>query len=187
MTPNLDHPAIATLKEHFAERGLQATEFRGQTTVVVPKEHLHDLLALLRSEEGGGYDFLSDIVGIDYLGYPESRLGGPSGRFGVVWNLTSTSTDRRLFVKVLLDPTLDTKGTDDDPALHLPTSTDIWPGAEWLEREIYDMFGIRFDGHPDHRRILMWEAYPTHPLRKDYPVKGAGERETLKVVERDSA
>ena len=69
----------------------------------------------------------------------------------------------------------------------LPTVTDLWPGAEWMEREVYDMLGIRFTGHPDLRRILTWEKYPAHPLRKDYPVKGRGEREDYRVVDRDSA
>ena len=86
-----------------------------------------------------------------------------------------------------LDPSLDTSGTEDDPALHVPTVTDLWPGAEWTEREVYDMFGVAFDGHPDLRRILLWEDYPAHPLRKDYPVIGRGEREQYQVIGRDSA
>ena len=185
--PNLDHPTIETLKSEFAGKGLNATEFRGQTTVVVPRALLHELLAFLKSAAGGAYDYLSDIVGVDYLNYPEPPEGAPTGRFGVIYNLVSTTRDRRFFVKVLLDPTLDTKGVEVDPALELPTATDLWPGAEWLEREVFDMFGIRFTDHPDHRRILLWEDYPAHPLRKDYPVKGRGEREGLKVVDRDSA
>ena len=182
--PNLDHPTIPALKDKFNGQGLSATEFRGQTTVVVPPARVHEVLAFLKNE---GYDFLSDVVGVDYLNYPKPRTGGPTGRFAVVYNLLNTSTDRRIFIKTLMDPTLETRGTEPDPALEVPTATDLWPGAEWLEREVFDMFGIRFTDHPDHRRILMWEAYPTHPLRKDYPVRGSGERESLRVVERDSA
>ncbi len=73
------------------------------------------------------------------------------------------------------------------PALYLDSVTDIWPGAEWPEREVFDMFGIRFRNHPDLRRILTWEAYPAHPLRKDYPLRGRGEREQYKIVDRTSA
>ena len=99
----------------------------------------------------------------------------------------SIAHNQRLFVKTLLDPSIDTRGIDDDPKLHLPTVCDLWPGAEWPEREVFDMFGIRFDGHPDLRRILTWETYPAHPLRKDYPLRGRSEREAYRVIDRDSA
>lgn len=191
---NLDHPTLPLIKSAFPDRKFFATEFRGQTTLVVDKLDLHGLLSFLRSDEQCGYDFLSDIAGIDYLKYPKSKSQPdrmPTGRFAVVYNLLGTGTtgpeSRRLFIKVLLDPTLATDGIEVDPALELPTVTDLWPGAEWLEREVYDMLGIRFTDHPDLRRILTWESYPAHPLRKDYPVKGRGEREDYRVVERDSA
>ncbi len=188
MPPTLDHPTIPLIKAAFPETKLLATEFRQQTTVVAPAETLHDVLSFLRHDEQCAYDFLSDVVGIDYLNYPAKKTGhAPAGRFAVAYNLVSTARNLRLFVKVMLDPSIPTEGIDDDPALHLPTATDLWPGAEWLEREVFDMFGIRFDGHPDLRRILLWEDYPGHPLRKDYPLRGRGERETYEVIDRDSA
>src|SRR5690606_18540606 len=101
--------------------------------------------------------------------------------------LASYEYTRRLNVKVYLDPSIDTTGIEPDPALVLPSVCDLWPGAEWPEREVYDMFGIRFENHPDLRRILTWEKYPAHPLRKDYPLRGRGERESYVVINRDSA
>jgi len=184
--PHLDHPTLPLVKSAFPDTALFATEFRGQTTLVVPAEAVHDVMAFLRDDGECRYDFLSDIVGVDYLKYPKQR-GGPTGRFGVVYNLVSTADNRRLFVKVLLDPSVPTEGIEDDPALHLASVTDLWPGAEWLEREVFDMLGIRFVGNPDLRRILMWEEYPAYPLRKDYPVIGRGEREHYRVIGRESA
>ncbi len=188
--PTLDHPTLPLLKAQFADRTLFATEFRGQTTVIVDKDDLAEVMAFLRHDAACQYDFLSDVTAVDYLDYPgkpEDTSGGPTGRFGVVYNLVSYPNNTRLFIKVLLDPTLDTSGTEDDPALHLPSMCPIWPGAEWTEREVFDMFGIRFDDHPDLRRILLWEDYPAHPLRKDYPVTGRNEREEYVVIDRDSA
>ena len=86
-----------------------------------------------------------------------------------------------------LDPSIDTSGIEEDTQLVLASVTDIWPGAEWREREVFDMFGIRFTNHPDLRRILTWEQFPAHPLRKDYPLTGRGERETYHVVHREDA
>ncbi|MEX0885573.1 MAG: NADH-quinone oxidoreductase subunit C [Phycisphaeraceae bacterium] len=186
--PHLDHPTLPLVKERFPDRKLYASEFRGETTLVVARNDLHELMRFLRDEPACAYDFLSDVVGIDYLRYPASDIApGPTGRFAVVYNLVSTAHNRRLFVKVHLEPTLDTSSTDDDPALHVDSVTDLWPGAEWTEREVFDMFGIRFDGHPDLRRILLWEDYPAHPLRKDYPLRGRGEREDYRIIDRESA
>jgi NADH-quinone oxidoreductase subunit C len=178
--PNLDHPTLLLVRAAFPVVRLRATEFRRQTTLVLPSEHLHAVLTFLRNDPACDYDFLSDVVGIDYLGYP-ARM---PGRFAVVYLLVSCRHGRRLAVKVFLDPTIDTSGIEPDPALELDSVTDIWSGAEWLEREVYDMFGIRFRNHPDLRRILMWREYPAHPLRKDYPLRGRGERETYRVVDR---
>lgn len=186
--PNLDHPTLPLIKTQFPDVTFYATEFRGQTTLVVPVGDLPRVMLFLRDDANCRYNFLSDVVGIDYLNYPSPKaLPGAGGRFAVVYNLVSYPHNRRLFIKVLLTPSRDTTGIEHDPALHVPSVCDIWAGAEWTEREVYDMFGIVFDGHPDLRRILTWEKFPGHPLRKDYPLRGRGERETYKVTAREDA
>ncbi|MBX3354255.1 MAG: NADH-quinone oxidoreductase subunit C [Phycisphaeraceae bacterium] len=181
--PVLDHPTLPLLKKAFAEVKFLAAEFRGQTTVIVPRDRLHDVARFLRDDPSCDYNFLSDIVGVDYLNYPAPQ----PARFGVIYLLTSHAFDRRLRLKVCLDPTKETLGIEVDPGLMVDTVTDLWPGAEWMEREVYDMFGVRFHNHPDLRRILMWKDYPAHPLRKDYPLRGHGEREHFQQLARDSA
>jgi NADH-quinone oxidoreductase subunit C len=184
--PNLDHPTFAIVKEKFSAasgKKFRAAEFRGLSTLVVEPNDLHEVMEFLKNDPRTSYNFLSDVIGIDYLGYPAAM----PGRFAVVYNLISFERDDRFFVKVFLDPSLPTDGTAEDPALYLDSVTDLWPGAEWTEREVFDMFGIRFRNHPDLRRILTWEAYPAHPLRKDYPLRGRGEREQYKIVDRTSA
>ncbi len=179
----LDHPTLPTLKAAFPDVKFLASEFRGQTTVVVPRERLKDVCRVLRDDPQCAYDMLAELTAVDYLNYPAPQ----PGRFAVVWQLASYPKERRLRLKVFLNPSVDTSGIEPDPDLVVDTVTDIWPGAEWLEREVFDMFGIRFKGHPDLRRILLWKDYPGHPLRKDYPLRGRGEREEYKPLERDSA
>jgi len=181
--PVLEHPTLPLLKQEFSDLKLLAAEFRGQTTVIVPRDRLHDIARFLRDDPRCDYNFLSDIVGVDYLNYPAPQ----PGRFAVVYLLTSHQHDRRLRLKVCLNPSRDTRGIEPDPDLSVDSVTDLWPGAEWMEREVYDMFGIRFRNHPDLRRILMWKDYPAHPLRKDYPLRGHGEREHYQQLARDSA
>jgi len=182
-TPNLDHPTLARVKERFPSIHLRATEYRGQTTLILEPKDLLEVMAFLRDDEACVYDFLSDVFGVDYQDYPSETIG----RFAVIYNLCSYSRNDRIFVKSFLDPQLPTEGIENDPGLHIDSVCSIWPGAEWNERETFDMFGIRFDGHPDMRRILLWETYPGHPLRKDYPVSGRGERENFRVVSRTDA
>jgi NADH-quinone oxidoreductase subunit C len=181
--PNLDHPTFARVKAAFPTKRFRATEFRGQSTLIVEPEDLHAVLAFLRDDEATKYNFLSDVIGVDYLNYPAEM----PGRFGVIYNLIAFDRDDRFFVKVFLDPSLPTEGIEEDPALYLESVTDLWPGAEWTEREVFDMFGIRFRNHPDLRRILTWKDYPAHALRKDYPLRGRGERENYRLVDRTDA
>ena len=182
-TPALDHPTFAVVKGAFTGKKFKATEYRGQSTLIVEPQDLHEVLAFLKNDPRCDYNFLSDVGGVDYLNYPVKT----QGRFAVVYNLVCLKRDDRFFVKAHLNPSLPTEGTVEDPALYLDSATDLWPGAEWPEREVFDMYGIRFRNHPDLRRILLWEAYPSHPLRKDYPLRGRGEREKYAVVDRTSA
>lgn len=181
--PNLDHPVFAVVRGAFPDKRLRATEFRGQSTLIVEPADLHEVMKMLRTDPRCDFDFLSDVGGIDYLNYPAETVG----RFGVVYTLRSTARDDLFFVKAFLDPSIPTDGIAEDPALWLDSVTDIWPGAEWTEREVFDMFGIRFRNHPDLRRILTWEEFPAHPLRKDYPLRGRGERESYRIVDRTSS
>ncbi len=181
--PNLDHPTLKIIKETFSDRRFRATEYRGQTTLIVEPKDLHAVMRFLRDDPRCNYDFLSDVFAIDYLNYPSETIG----RFAVVYNLCSYPRTDRIFLKTFLNPSIPTDGIEKDPALELDSVCDIWAGAEWNEREVYDMFGIRFRNHPDLRRILMWEAYPAHPLRKDYPLRGRGERENFRIISRTDA
>jgi NADH-quinone oxidoreductase subunit C len=116
-----------------------------------------------------GFDQLVEMTAADYLEYP-----GATDRFGVMYVLLNTTTGERVIVKTHLNP----------PELELPSVYPLWHSADWLEREIFDMFGITFEGHPDLRRILMPEEFTAFPLRKDYPLKGRGERHNFPVITR---
>jgi NADH-quinone oxidoreductase subunit C len=134
----------------------QRRDFRGDATVVVAPERIVEVVTKLRDEPAFRFDFLSDLSAVDYLPH------GREPRFEVVYHLYSTEHHHRLRVKAPV--------TEEDPLV--PTVTGLWPIADWLEREVWDMFGIRFEGHPDLRRLLMYEAFQGHPLRKDYPLHG---------------
>ena len=154
-------------KLQAAIEGVVTSEFRGETRAVVPKERLFDALKVLRDE--CGFDLLVDITCVDYLNYRDAV-----DRFGLVYLLASTVTNERITVRVFLN----------EPDLNVPSAVPLWEGANWLEREVWDMFGIRFDGHPDLRRILLPEEFQAFPLRKDYPLQGRGERHNLPVLTR---
>jgi len=192
MSTTPDHPTLAPLKEAFSDTRFLVGEFRQQVTVVVPREAIVKVCTFLRDDPRTSYNFLSEINGVDYLKYP-----GAKHRFGVNYGLVSHKFNNRLWLKVFLDPTLDTapglaprdeeieaKG---DPALSLESVSGVWAGADWLEREVYDMIGVWFTNHPDLRRILTWNGFGSYPLRKDYPLRGVGEREQYKIITREGA
>jgi len=192
MARTLDHPSLPPLKAHFPQTKLLAGEFRDQTTVVVPRESILEVGTFLRDDPAMRYDLLSELNGVDYLNYP-----GATHRFAVNYGLVSVSNSRRLWLKVFLDPTRDTAPQtavrdenileEGDPGLKVDSVTALWPGAEWMEREVYDMYGVIFVNHPDLRRILTWNGYGSYPLRKDYPLRGIGERENYKIATRQGA
>lgn len=120
----------------------------------VPAAEALAVLQYLRDAQG--YDFLMDLTAIDWS-------AEQSPRFTVVWHLYSST--KHCYVRLAAACPNDAEPT-------MPTTVSLWPGADWHERETYDMFGIKFDGHPDLRRILMWDGYPYHPLRKEFPLAG---------------
>ncbi len=192
MAKTITHPAFEPLKEAFAGIKFKAGEFRDIITLVVDRDDLLKVATFLRDDPRTRFDFLSDLNAVDYLGY-----GGAEHRFCVNYGLSSTHYTNRLWLKVFLDPTRDTApGVDvrdedavakGDPGLLIDSVTSVWPGAEWPEREVYDLFGIIFKNHPDLRRIFTWNGFGSYPLRKDYPLRGIGERENFKIATRESA
>jgi len=145
---------------------IEADTARSEVTVHVAAERILDIARFLHDAPEASFDHLTDICSVDY---PEDRL-----RFEVVYHLHSLGLHRRLRLKARL--------SGEDPAI--ASVTGIWKGAEFLEREVYDMYGVRFSGHPDPRRILMPSEYTGHPLRKDYPLRGYGERHNFPTVTR---
>ncbi len=159
---------LATLARVLGEGVYTTSQFRDNLRLFVPPGRLLDLLRTLKS--GCGFGFLSELGGTDYLGYP----GWTRARFEVHYVLRNLDTNEFLIVK--------TGANDPDPALD--SATVLWPGADWMEREVFDMYGIRFNGHPDLRRILMPEEFTAFPLRKDYPLRGRGERHNFPRIAR---
>jgi NADH-quinone oxidoreductase subunit C len=144
---------LATSIESMAQLGeVQMTTTRGDVQVLVPHTIIHDVLRKLK--EDFGFTYFSDMVAADRFTSED--------RFEVIWNLVSLKDRTRIFVK--------TRCSEEHPVL--PTTTDIWPAANWNEREAYDMFGIQFEGHPDLRRLFLPEDFQYFPLRKEFPMMG---------------
>ena len=162
---------LAAVTGRFGQ--LDCSVFRGQTSLVAPAAQSFDVLAFLKEQ---GFDLLVDVTCVDYLEYR-----GAKHRYGLVYLLASTTTNQRLTVRVFVDDPV----TPDEKWPTLRSVVPLWRAADWLEREVWDLFGIRFDGHPDPRRLVMPEEFTAHPLRKDYPLQGRGERHNFPVITRD--
>lgn len=154
--PAKPSPSVAALRSEFGSAIERHFVSADQTVVYVGRERSHDVLAWLKNTPGQEYNYLTDVTAVDYRD-PERPLE-------VVYQLRSLGRKADLRVKVALEKSR---------PLEVRSVYDLWHGADWLEREVYDMFGVTFVGHPDLRRILMWETYAEgYPLRKDFPLRG---------------
>jgi NADH-quinone oxidoreductase subunit C len=157
MTEPKEHPAIQKLQQALPGVVKSTITAFGETGIVVAKEEIEKVCRCLKDDDSLKFDLLSDLCGVDYLGSEEPR-------FEVVYNLYSTKTHERLRLKINVP-----EGES------VPTVTGVWAGANWFERECWEMFGIDFEGHPDLRRLLTIEEFEGYPLRKDFPLLGKTE------------
>ncbi|MBI4615630.1 MAG: NADH-quinone oxidoreductase subunit C [Planctomycetes bacterium] len=158
---------VQRIKEEFAEDVLHVAVHRGQETVYVKRDRILAILSLLKEDKDLSFGYLADLAGADHLEFPYAPE-----RYAVAYHLYSFPNRRWQRVKAMVP--------EEDP--WIDSAVELWPAANWLEREVYDLFGISFRGHPDLRRILMPEDFPGHPLRRDYPLKGMGYRERFRKV-----
>lgn len=158
---------VNKLRERFGADAIKPTDFRDNRRVLVPAEHAHAVLELLKN--ACGFDMLVELSAADYLHYPDAK-----DRYGVWYCLLNVTTGSRIIVKTFVN----------DPEPSLRSVFGLWKGADWMEREVYDMYGIVFDGHPDLRRILMPDEFTAYPLRRDYPMRGRGERHNFPYISR---
>ena len=171
---NRDQDVMASNQEirelvlaRFGERILAAEEECGQLALTVSRDDHFELLKLLKQSAELGYDFLMDLFGVDYL-----EMGGRE-RYGVIYQLYSLGRNHRLRVRVPVP--------EQDP--RLDSAVPLWAAANWAEREVHDMYGITFSGHPNMTRILCPDDFSGFPLRKDFPVQGIGYRENFEKIE----
>ncbi len=157
------HPLSAHIKERFPE--VVMVEYRGEVTANVKRENIHEVCQFLRDDPEMACDYMVHVSSVDWPKDPE--------RFEVVYEVYSIPKRHRIRVK--------TRVPESDP--RLDSMVDIWKGADFMEREVFDMMGIRFDNHPDLRRILLPDDYPEgYPLRKDFPLQGKGWRDTFEFL-----
>ncbi len=143
---------LEKVKEKFLDDIYETYEFRGDLVAVVNKEIIRDLMKFLKTDPNLDFNILMDLTAVDYL------LEDRTPRFDVVYHLYSLAKNHRIRVKAGVDK----------KDLAIDSLVSIWPIADWFEREVWDMFGIKFTGHPHLKRILMYEEFKGHPLRKDY-------------------
>ena len=151
--PNPPAHLLDRIRERFPDALLETREFRGEITAVVPRGRIVEIARFLKDDPGTAFDLLVIVTGTHYLGREYD--------FEVLYHLKSLRHGHRLRLTV--------RGREGET---VPSVTGIWPGADWPEREAFDLVGVRFSGHPDLRRIIMPEDYPAHPLRKDFDVEG---------------
>src|SRR5260221_14256572 len=164
----MNHEAtLTTLTEKLGAEGFRVEEFRDNLRVLVAATRVFEVLRHLK--EHAGFNMLTDLTAVDYLHYPDV-----TDRYGVIYCLTNLGTGERLVVKTYVN----------DPEPSVPSCFPLWKGADWMEREVFDMYGIVFEGHPDLRRILMPEEFASFPLRKDYPLRGRLERHNFPAIPR---
>ena len=162
------HDAVfELLRQRFGGDAFATSRFRDNIRVIVDASRVFAVLECLKRD--AGFDMLAELTAADYLHYPDAK-----DRYGVVYVLVNTTTGLRLVVKTFVN----------DPEPRLPSVYPLWKGADWMEREVYDMYGVVFEGHPDLRRILMPEEFTAFPLRKDYPMRGRGERHNFPIITR---
>ena len=145
------HPALGRLLAEWAESVEETHAQHGDATARIACRSVPDVLTFLRDDPDCEFEMLTDVTAVDYL--------GEQPRFEMVYHLYSVGRNRRLRVKARVP---------EEPA-EIDTLTELWSSANWMEREVYDMYGIHFKGHPDLRRLLLYEEFEGHPLRKDYP------------------
>lgn len=150
--PVADDPDVDAISKLLDEAAVEADRFAGDVTVRVPADRIVDVCTMLKEERG--FSFLVDLTAVDW---PERE----SARFDIVYWLHRFDDERRIRLVTSLSEDVEARSV-----------TGVWKTADWLEREVFDMFGIRFDGHPRLERILTWEGFNGHPLRKDFPVEG---------------
>ncbi|HEU4714609.1 MAG TPA: NADH-quinone oxidoreductase subunit C [Pyrinomonadaceae bacterium] len=146
-----EHPLVRRLKAQFGEAIGDASEFIGQLSVHVDAARIVDVCDFLKTDDKTPFDYLSDLTCVHYPDRADAQ-------FEVVYNLFSISTNERVRLKVATAEQVD-------------SVTGVWPSANWLEREVYDLFGVRFANHPDLRRLLLPPDWEGHPMRKDYPLE----------------
>ncbi|MCB9729078.1 MAG: NADH-quinone oxidoreductase subunit C [Deltaproteobacteria bacterium] len=151
----MSQAVVQAIIARFPDAVVSSHDWRGDDTVVLRREHLLEVARFLKHDDAMQFNLPVDVCGVDYLGWREPR-------FEVVYHLMSLVKRHRVRLKVQLD----------EADLRVPSLTGVWKGVDWFEREAWDMYGIVFDGHPDLRRILTYEEFEGHALRKDYPQRG---------------